>query len=103
MNIKITESQIRGILKKFFDYHFDQTEFLPSVRLEGDLWEGFFLKGQEEPRCILCRPITNDIWFFDGQYFYNSEKMFSITVEQFKDFMSEYIQEKYGLQVGPVM
>lgn len=103
MKVVITENQIKQVLTKFFDYHFDQTEFLPSVRFEGDNWEGFFLNQSEGPRCILCRPVTGNIWFFDGQYFYNSEKMFSLSVEQFKDLMSEYIQEKYGLHVGNIM
>lgn len=103
MKVIVTENQIKEVLKKFFDYHFNQTEFLPSVKFEGDTWEGFFLKEKEEPKCILCRPTTSDIWFFDGQYFYNSEKMFSLSIDQFKDLMSEYIEKKYGIQVGPLM
>jgi hypothetical protein len=86
------EKDLKKVLFKYFDMYFDDSEFKTQ-----DNWIGFYLDNE----LILGKP-ENDVdrtWFYSGPVFENAEQYFSITLEEFRDSMKEYIETNYNLKI----
>jgi hypothetical protein len=107
MNYILTEKQIDKIMKPFWDYHFNDSNFVEDIKGSDDWrdWSGFIKKLPNGHKILLVGFIKSspDMWYSDGSYFYNSKNMFNLTPHEFHNSMKRYLKNKFGFNIDKIM
>jgi len=108
MDYILTEKQIDKLMKPFWDYHFNDSNFYEDI--EGlddyvDGWSGFIKELPNGNKILLVGFVKSspDMWYSDGSYFYNSMKMFNLTPREFDNSMRRYIKNKFGYNINKII
>ena len=103
MKLIITENQLDRVIKKYFDSVFDQAVFKDYD--VGGSWEGFIILDNSPDgfTTLVGRPIGDDFWFSNGQFFNGWWEMFNMVPEDFNEKLSKYIKERYNIDMGKIL
>lgn len=102
MKYIITESKLEKILTKYFDDIFEGSTFdTKDIKYGGGKWVGVFDKNGE---VIIGHPSHYDsIYFYDGPTFFVAHKIFEISLDEFKRYLKNYVENRFNIKINDLM
>lgn len=96
----MTESQIDKLMKRYWDFHFDNSYLTKYKTPYGSIWYSIVKEQNNEIVMLVGKPTddeSNKTWFSDGTYFINGWRVFSIEPKEFNESMRRYIIRKFNI------
>lgn len=97
----ISESSIEKIMNIYFKTEFDESVLEVRDNL-GEDWYGLW-----SPSGVLMigAPANDDsgVWFYNGNYFDSEWNVFGIDHNMFAEYMQDYLNSEYDLDIKRVM
>ena len=95
---------INMVTDKMFDIIFKDATLKRKEYAGGD-WYGFYKKTSGDDKLIFGHPINDNdgTWYFDGPSFDSYRIFFDIELPEFKNYLSDYVYDKYNISVRTII